>query len=182
MTPQALERVLLVGFMGSGKTSVGRRLAQRLGWRFLDFDDEIEAETGEEVRDIFARRGEPSFRAVEARVAERLLAERAVVLGSGGGWAAAAPGRLAGVPAGTATFWLRVSPEEAVRRAGSQPGTRPLLDRPDALAAARGLLEERAPRYGEAHWTVDTDHSSVEDVTAGILEILAREYPDPDLD
>lgn len=177
MTPPALERVLLVGFMGSGKTSVGRRLGERLGWRFVDFDEAIEAEAGERVAEIFARRGEPWFRGLEARVAVRLLAERRVVLGSGGGWAAA-PGRLAGVPAGTATFWLRVSPEEAVRRAGSRPRTRPLLDRPDPLETARTLLEERAPRYAEARWTVDTDRSSVEDVTAGILEILAREYPE----
>ena len=177
MTFRALERVLLVGFMGSGKTSVGRQLAERLGWRFVDFDDEIEAEVGETVAEIFRRRGERWFRGVEARVAERLLGERNVVLGSGGGWAAAAPGRLSGVPEGTATFWLRVSPEEALRRAGRRPGTRPLLDRPDPLEAARGLLVERAPRYGEARWTVDTEGSSVEDVTAGILEILAREYP-----
>ena len=176
--PNTLERVLLVGFMGSGKTSVGKRLARRLGWRFVDFDDEVEAEAGATVAEIFAQRGEPGFRSLEARVAERLLGEREVVLGSGGGWATAEPGRLTGVPEGTATFWLRVSPGEAVRRAGRRPGTRPLLDRPDPLAAAERLLEERAPRYGEARWTVDTEGSSVEDVTAGVLEILARAYPE----
>lgn len=181
MTPGALERVLLVGFMGSGKTSVGRRLAERLGWRFVDFDDVVETEAGEPIAEIFRRRGEPHFRELEARVAERLLRERDVVLGSGGGWAAAAPGRLTGVPPGTATVWLRVSPQEAIRRAGHQPGQRPLLDRPDPLGAARALLEERSPRYGEARWTVDTEGSSVEDVTAGILAILAREYPDSPL-
>jgi shikimate kinase len=177
VTSPALERVLLVGFMGSGKTSVGRLLAERLGWAFVDFDDEIEAEAGQSVAEIFAGQGERRFRSLEAGVAARLLARRDVVLGSGGGWAAAAPGRLAGVPGGTATFWLRVTPEEAVRRAGKEPGTRPLLGGPDPRAAARRLLEKRAPRYGEARWTVDTERSSVEDVTAGILEILAREYP-----
>jgi shikimate kinase len=176
--PERLERVLLVGFMGSGKTTVGRRLARRLGWRFVDFDDEVEAEGGGRVSEIFARHGEPWFRSLEARVAARLLAEREVVLGSGGGWAAAAPGRLKGVPEGTATVWLRVSPEEAVRRAGRRPGARPLLDRPDPLAAARRLAEERTPRYAEARWTVDTEGRSVEDVTAEVLEILAREYPE----
>jgi shikimate kinase len=164
--------------MGSGKTSVGERLAGRLGWRFVDFDAEVEAEAGAEIAEIFSRHGEAWFRGLEADVAERLLRERNVVLGSGGGWAAAAPGRLSGVPGGTATFWLKVSPEEAVRRAGRRPGARPLLDRSDALAVAAELLRERAPRYAEASWTVDTDRSSVEDVTAGILEILAREYPE----
>jgi shikimate kinase len=163
--------------MGSGKTSVGRRLAERLGWRFVDFDDEIESEAGARVAEIFARWGEPWFREVEERVAERLLGERRVVLGSGGGWASAAPGRLRSLPPGTASFWLRVSPGEAIRRAGNSPGTRPLVDRSDPLRAATSLLEERAPRYGEAGWTVDTERCSVDDVTAGILEILAREFP-----
>jgi len=181
VSPPTLQRILLVGFMGSGKTSVGRALAQRLGWRFVDFDAAIEAEQGARIAEIFEREGEAHFRRLEARVAERLLSERDVVLGSGGGWAAA-PGRLASVPPGTATFWLKVSPEEAVRRIGRQPGRRPLLDRPDALEEARRLLLERSPRYGEASWTVDTDGSAVEDVTARILEILSREYPDTNLD
>jgi shikimate kinase len=176
VTSPALERVLLIGFMGSGKTSVGRRVARALGWRFLDFDDAIEAEAGATVAEIFASHGEPAFREIEDRVARRLLEERGVVLASGGGWAAA-PGRVSGVPAGTATFWLRVSPETAVRRAGTAR-TRPLLARPDALQEAERLLERRHPYYGQARWTVDTERSSVEDVAARILAILAREYPE----
>ena len=178
MTLSALERVLLVGFMGSGKSSVGRGVATGLGFRFMDFDEAIEAEAGARIAEMFERLGEARFREVEARVAERLLGEQSVVLGSGGGWAAAAPGRLVGVPEGTATFWLKVTAAEAVRRALREPGTRPLLDRPDALAAATRLLEERAPRYEQARWTVDTEGRSVEDVTAEVLGILAREYPE----
>jgi len=177
VTPAALDRVLLIGFMGSGKTSVGRALAQALGWRFADFDDAIEAEAGASVAEIFAGRGEPYFRALEERVAQRLLSGRHVVLASGGGWVAA-PRRLQGVPSGTATFWLRVSPEEAIRRVGATPGSRPLLARPDALEEARRLLAWRSPFYEEARWTVDTEGSAVEDVTATILDILAREYPE----
>jgi shikimate kinase len=177
VTRPALDRVLLIGFMGSGKTSVGRRLARALGWRFVDFDDAIEAEAGATVAEIFAGRGGPAFREIEARVAEDLLRERQVVLASGGGWAAAAPGRVRAVPPGTATLWLRVSPEEAVRRAGAS-GTRPLLARPDALQEAQRLLANRHPYYAEARWTVDTERSSVEDVTTRVLEILVREYPE----
>jgi shikimate kinase len=162
--------------MGSGKTSVGRALARHLAWRFEDFDAAIEREEGTPVAQIFARSGEPHFRDVERRVADRLLAEDRVVLAAGGGWAAA-PGRLTNLPAGTASFWLKVSPEEAVRRVGRQPGVRPLLDRPDPLEAASRLVEERSRWYGEAAWTVDTDRSTVDDVSAGILGILAREYP-----
>ncbi|MSR20869.1 MAG: shikimate kinase [Gemmatimonadetes bacterium] len=175
MTPTALDRVLLIGFMGSGKTSVGKRVAARLGWRFIDFDDAIEAEAGISVSEVFTSRGEQYFRALEERVAQRLLAERHVVLASGGGWAAAA-GRLEGVPAGTASFWLQVSAPEALRRASGAAGTRPLLARPDALEEAIRLIAWRAPYYKEATWAVDTERSSVDDVSASVLEILALEY------
>src|SRR5689334_16860356 len=156
--------------MGSGKTSVGRQVAAAVGWRFIDFDEAIEAETGSTVAEIFAARGEPAFRALEEQVARRLLTEDHVVLASGGGWAAA-PGRVRGVPPRTATVWLRVSPEEAVKRAGATTGARPLLARPDALQEASRLLAWRTPFYMEARWTVDTERSSVEDVTAEILGI-----------
>ncbi len=176
MTSPALDRVLLIGFMGSGKTSVGKRVAEGLGWRFVDFDDAIEAEEGATVAEIFAGRGEPYFRALEERVALRLLADRNVVLASGGGWAAA-PGRLEAVPPGTASFWLQVSAPEALRRAGVAAGTRPLLARPDAQEEAIRLIALRAPYYKEATWAVDTERSSVEDVSARILAILAEAYP-----
>ena len=172
MIPEGLRRLLLVGFMGSGKTTVGRRLAQQLGWRFIDFDDVIEQEEDESVSAIFSSRGERYFREVEARVAGRLLEEDDVVLGSGGGWAAVA-GRLESLPGATASVWLKVSPEEAVRRAESEPGSRPLLDGPQPLDRARTLLEERAPIYATARWAVDTEGISVEDVSARILGLLA---------
>jgi len=177
VTPAKLDRVLLVGFMGSGKTSVGMVLAERLGWRFVDFDHVIEAETGLSVADIFRQRGEAEFRGLEERVALRLLAERQVVLASGGGWAAA-PGRLAQVPPGTATFWLQVSAPEAIKRAGVAAGTRPLLARPDAREEAARLIAARAPYYKDAMWAVDTERSTVEDVSARVLGILAEAYPE----
>ena len=177
MTADALNRVLLVGFMGSGKTSVGRCLADRLGWRFIDFDEAIVRESGTSIPDLFEQQGEPRFRALEARVAEGLLEERAVVLGSGGGWGAV-PGRLETLPPGTESFWLQVSAQTAFRRTSAEAGTRPLLDRADALREASQLLAMRDPIYGQARWAVDTEHSSVEDVTALILDILLREHPE----
>jgi shikimate kinase len=171
-----LDRVLLIGFMGSGKTSVGREVARRLGWRFVDFDDAIVAQEGRPVAEIFSERGEAHFRALEEEMGARLLGERRVVLASGGGWAAA-PGRLASVPPGTATFWLQVSASEAIRRAGESGGTRPLLARPDAEEEAIRLIAKRAPYYKDAMWAVDTERSSVEDVSARILGILAEAYP-----
>ena len=82
------ERVLLVGFMASGKTSVGKELASRLGWDFEDFDTAIEARTGKSVSQIFSEDGENEFRRLECGVAEELLARRNTVVASGGGWPA----------------------------------------------------------------------------------------------
>jgi len=166
--------------MGAGKTTVGRRVAARLGWRFVDFDDAVEADAGLSVTEIFELHGEAHFRRLEADVGRRLLTADRVVLGSGGGWAPWNRAGLQDVPEGTAAFWLKVSAEEAARRAATQPVVRPLLAGPDALAAASRLIVERAPAYGEARWTVDTDGISVDDVSARILAILAREYSDTD--
>ena len=168
-------RIVLVGFMGSGKTSVGRGVARELGWRFADLDEAIEAEEGACISDIFAAWGEAHFRAVEERLAQALLSSEGLVLASGGGWAAT-PGRLDDLPESTETFWLKVTPEEALRRAGTQPGARPLLGEERPVEEVRLLLSDRERFYARARWAVDTEGRSVEDVTARILEILSQEY------
>lgn len=157
--------------MGAGKTSVGRALATRLGWRFVDVDAAVERQAGLGIPEIFRLRGEARFRELEALAASSLLTESGVVIATGGGWAAR-PGRLDELPSGTVSVWLDVSPEEAVRRAEGQPGGRPLLEVGDPLATARALLEKRAKHYRRATVRVDTDGRSVDDVTSRILENL----------
>lgn len=168
-----VRRVLLVGFMASGKSTVGPVLARALGWDFEDMDAVVEAGEGRSVARIFAEDGEARFRRMEERAADRLLALDGVVVGSGGGWAAA-PGRLDTLPRGTLSVWLKVSPEEAVRRAGAHPGTRPLLAVSDPVGAARELLRERSSRYARCALEVDTEGRTVEDVAARILDEMAR--------
>ncbi|MDP2959030.1 MAG: shikimate kinase [Longimicrobiales bacterium] len=168
-------RIVLVGFMGSGKSTVGRLLAEALGWDFADFDAQVEAAEGRTVAAIFAESGEAYFRAAEALAAERLLARDRVVLASGGGWAAE-PGRLRSLPEGTTSVWLRVSPEEAVRRAGALAGSRPLLVGPDPVGGAVELLRARTPSYDEAGLEVDTEGRTPEDVAVQILALLEVEH------
>jgi len=168
-------RILLVGFMGSGKSTVGPLLARALSWPFLDADACVEAEEGRTIRDIFRDEGEPYFREVERRVTDSLLSRSEVVLASGGGWAGV-PGRLRTLPKGTVSVWLRVSAEVAVARTGG--GDRPLLDGPNALEAARRLLRVREAAYAEADVEVDTDERTPEDVSATILALLERRASD----
>ncbi len=160
-------RVVLVGFMGSGKTSVGRALARLLGWQFQDFDEAIEEEVGLAVPQIFEVRGEAYFRRVEERAGRRLLGLDKIVLASGGGWPTA-PGRMDSLPAGTLSVWLRVSAEVAVERVRKGVGGRPLLDVADPLGEARRLLALREPYYRGAGLHVDSESGDVEAVSASI--------------
>jgi shikimate kinase len=147
--------VLLIGFMGSGKTRVGHVLAERLGWRFRDFDQEINARMGLPIPEIFRQHGEGRFREVEEQVGKELLEETGCVLATGGGWPAAL-GRMDTLPKGTLTVWLQVTPEEAVRRARREGPTRPLLGGNDPVRQARELLEVRQRHYAKATVCLDT--------------------------
>lgn len=158
MTDSApVRRILLVGFMGSGKSTVGPLVADRLGWTFRDFDDVVEARAGATVEALFRDRGEAAFRALEEEVGRRLLEKDEVVLASGGGWAAV-PGRLESLGPGTLSVWLRVSPEESLRRCRAEAErVRPLLRTADPEERVRELLAAREARYAHARLILDTD-------------------------
>jgi shikimate kinase len=151
-----VRRVVLVGFMASGKTEVGRILAERLGWAHVDLDRLIEERAGRRVAQIFTADGEAAFRRLEAQATAEVAARDRIVISPGGGWITN-PELLDALGPGTLSVWLRVSPEEAVRRAASAPGERPLLAGADPLAAARRLLEARRTDYSRAVLSVDTE-------------------------
>ncbi|MGD2068061.1 MAG: shikimate kinase [Gemmatimonadota bacterium] len=170
-TPSSYHVVLLVGFMGSGKSTVGSRLAALLGWDFLDLDDLVEERTGLSVEAMFRERGEDAFRRVEAEVAEDALRGRNRVVAPGGGWAVR-PGRLESVGPDVLTVWLEVEAETAVRRARLDGRARPLLDVPDPVGRARELLERRRPSYRRARLHLDAEHATPERLARNIVQYL----------
>lgn len=166
--------VVLVGFMGSGKTTVGRLLARRLGWSFVDLDDVIESRAGMAVDAIFRERGEAHFRELEAKAGRETLERDRLVLAPGGGWAVM-EGSLEALDGDVLSVWLEVSPEVAVRRARSDGGrVRPLLEGPEPLAKARALLAGREERYRLAGLHLDTEKAEPERLVEEILREMSH--------
>jgi len=148
--------VVLFGFMGVGKTTVGKLLAPRLGYRFVDSDSEAEKEAGMRVSEIFTQMGEPAFRALERGVIRRLSHGDGQVIALGGG-AVLDPGNVEELRAKGRMILLTASPEEINIRTRRDSG-RPLLAGRDRLTRIRGLLEERRERYlAAADMVVDTN-------------------------
>jgi shikimate kinase len=170
VSPRA-DRCVLVGLPGSGKSTVGPVLARTIGWEFFDFDDEIVLRAGCSVANLFQERGEAAFRAMEAQLTAELSSLPRVVLAPGGGWAAQ-PGLLESLPRRTAVIWLRVSPEEAIRRLRGSPVVRPLLTGADALGVVRWLERERNDRYARADLVVDVDGLGPDEISETISEWL----------
>ncbi len=154
--PCALRRtVVLVGLMGAGKTTVGRRLAEALHAPFRDSDDEIAAAAGMDVPSIFATLGETAFREGEQRVIRRLLDDPPHVLATGGG-AFMNPLTRAAVRERAISVWLRAGLETLVERT-ARKGDRPLLRRGDPAVILSGLMAQRHPVYAEADIVIDSE-------------------------
>jgi shikimate kinase len=165
--------VVLVGLMGAGKSSVGRRLAKALHAPFADADDEIVAAAGMSIPEIFASYGEPAFRDLERRVVARLLRQPPMVVALGGG-AFVDPATRALVKAVAASVWLRADLETLLGRTLRKRGTRPLLAAGDPRATLARLMEERYPLYAEADHAVETAHDPPEAIVLRILELLRQ--------
>ena len=167
-------RIVLVGFMAAGKSSVGRRLASRLGYRFVDLDEEVERIAGRPVPEIFRREGEAAFRRLEARATRSLDAGsggRGTVVAAGGGWMDRPELRDRWPDA--VRVWLRVRPETVVARLEGDLETRPMLDRDDPVGSARTLLDRRRETYALAEHAVSTEGVGPGEVADRVLEAIS---------
>lgn len=146
--------VVLVGMMGAGKTTIGRRLAPRLGLRFFDADEEIQRAAGMSVSDLFVAHGEASFRAGEAQVIARLLSGPPHVLATGGGAIMNAETRRL-IKTQAISVWIKADVDTLLKRA-TRRDTRPLLRSGDARETLTRLLDARAPLYAEADLVIES--------------------------
>jgi shikimate kinase len=173
-TPRLARTLVLVGLMGAGKTSVGRRLATLLQVRFVDSDTAIEEAAGMSVAEIFASLGEPAFRDGERRVIARLLAEPPGVLATGGG-AFIEPRTRAEIKAQATSVWLRADLGLLWDRVRDRPG-RPLLQTPDPRGVLANLDRLRAPIYAEADVIVDSRRGASHEAMARSILAAVQAY------
>ena len=166
--------IALVGLMGVGKSTVGRRLAQRLGLPFEDGDEAIEAAARMSVSDIFAQLGEAEFRAGEARVMRRLLEGPRIVLATGGG-AVLNPDTRALLKDRATTVWLKADLKVVAQRV-QRRDTRPLLRGKDPLQALSAMAEVRYPVYATADVTVEVGAGAHAQAVEAILAALNRHW------
>jgi len=163
-------KLVLIGMMGSGKSSVGRKVAKELNWDFYDVDSEIEKEAGKKISDIFASSGELDFRSLEKNMIQNLSQKDKIVLSTGGGapcseenWKALSQNGL--------ILWLKASPEKLLERIQRKPlETRPLLmQKSSPLETLSRILQTRENIYKKAEYIVETEHLTLQEVTKKIV-------------
>ena len=167
----------LVGMMGSGKTSTGRPLAERLGYGFVDADAVIEQAAGCSIPDIFDRDGEAGFRSLESQVLSAISQRHSLVVATGGG-VVTQPENWGMLHSGI-VIWLDVVPDQLLQRLNADSTVRPLLQTADPEAALNALLNERSPLYAEADLTVVINDETPEAVADGILQLVPSLLKDP---
>jgi shikimate kinase len=164
--------IVLVGMMGVGKSSIGRRLGARLGVPFVDADTEIERAAGMSIADIFARHGEAAFRSGEARVIARLLNGGPQVLATGGG-AVMNEATRALIKERGVSIWLSAELDLLLRRISKRKAERPMLQTDDPAVTLRELLASREPIYAQADITIQSRDVPHDAIVTEIIEALA---------
>ncbi|MDP6491717.1 MAG: shikimate kinase [Kiritimatiellia bacterium] len=169
-----MRNIVLIGFMGTGKTSVGHVLAERLGLAFVDMDASIEEREGRPITEIFATDGEPYFRTVERAVVQELATKDGLVIGTGGG-VVLDPDNISDFSATGLVVCLQATPETILERVAHDTN-RPLLAGDDKMQKILGILDKRRHLYAALPHQVDTNGLTVDDVA----EMIVALYEGPD--
>lgn len=170
MARMTTQNIVLTGFMGTGKSAVGRLLAARLGYGFVDTDEVIVARSGRSISAIFQEQGETAFRQWEALIAQELAAKEKLVIATGGGFMLRRENAMALERKGT-VFCLTAAPDELLARLAAEKDKRPLLAGDDPAGRIRQLLAQRAAGYGRFA-QIDTTGKTVPQVVAEIMRIV----------
>jgi shikimate kinase len=173
MTGDEKGNIILCGFMATGKSSVGRLLAERAHYQYLDMDDLIENEAGMTIPQIFSSRGEAAFRALESRMVERIATRTGCVVATGGG-AIVNPQNLKNLKSCGVVISLTADIQTILRRVG-EGDTRPMLQVENRLERIRQLMEQREPFYAQADIILDTSALNIDQVVDRLVEQL-REF------
>ena len=168
-----MKNIVLIGFMGTGKTCVGKILADMLGWPFCDVDSEVEQAIGMSIAEYFAQAGEATFRDREQEAVERICQRTGQVIATGGG-VVLRQKNIDRLKATGVVVCLAASEQAIVARTAADV-RRPLLNRPDRLQVIRNLLSERLPQYRQADVWLDTDGKSATETATELMRRLRRE-------
>ncbi len=167
----------LIGMMGSGKSSTGRPLAEKLGYGFVDSDSVIEQLAGCSIPEIFERDGEEGFRKLETQVLNAISERHSLVVATGGGVVTRSENW--GIMHQGIVIWLDVEREQLLKRLESDSTPRPLLQEADPAQALDRILNQRHPQYSEADLTVVIKEETPDVVADGILQLLPKLIQDP---
>ncbi len=168
--------IVLVGFMGTGKTIVGKRLAQRLNMEYVDVDELIEQREGRKINDIFAKDGEPYFRKVEKKITKQVSEFENVVIAAGGG-VVLDDENIRNLKTKGVLICLSAQPEIILERT-KRYVHRPLLNVANPRQSISALLNKRAPYYAKADFCLDTSHLTIEEVVEKIIGIIKNRKDD----
>ena len=169
--------IILVGFMGSGKTVTGKEISEMLGLHFWDMDEWIEQNTNENISDLFEKKGEAFFRQQEREAVSWLRNKKEYVVSTGGGAWIQEPNRKTLLETGWCV-WLKVSAEDVWKRVGNRLKQRPLLSNSkDPRRTIESLLDERNPFYSLAHTSFDTSGKDPQQVALEVVKIFKKTFP-----
>jgi XRE family aerobic/anaerobic benzoate catabolism transcriptional regulator len=165
--------IALIGLRGAGKSTLGKMLAKKIGWNFVELNKEIEAQNGLSVAEIIALYGQEGFRRMEQAALNQLLARKELTVLATGGGIVSEPLTFDLILSSFYTIWLKAEPEEHMARVRGQGDLRPMADDRSAMAELRTILRSREPLYARASAVVDTAGLSVDAAAARLIDAVA---------